>query len=171
MEGRGREERGGKGRGGEGRDRGKRMRVRRGGIKRGGEGQVGRGMPHLCHSIPDSLSYDAHIHLYGYPFLDSKAEFTHNSIASDIMKPGKNDPPLTVVDLSSCTIGILRISTRSLRWFLHGDTHCCRPILIQNRYRLSSYFLSGFEVHATSKHAQIFESLIDQTTPEEFRSM
>lgn len=50
-------------------------------------------------------SYDGHIHLYGYPFLDSKAEFTHNSLACDVMKPGKNEPPLTVVDLSECTIG------------------------------------------------------------------
>ena len=52
-------------------------------------------------------SYDAHIHLYGYPFLDSKEEFTYNTLACDVMKPGKNDPPLTTLDLSQCTLGEL----------------------------------------------------------------
>ena len=31
--------------------------------------------------------YDAHIHLNGYPFLDSKEEFTHTTIAADVMRP------------------------------------------------------------------------------------
>ena len=53
-------------------------------------------------------SYDAHIHLYGYPFLDSKEEFTHNTLACDVMRPRKRDPPLTVIDLSKVTIGSLQ---------------------------------------------------------------
>ncbi|XP_014672883.1 PREDICTED: H(+)/Cl(-) exchange transporter 3-like [Priapulus caudatus] len=31
--------------------------------------------------------YDAHIYLNGYPFLDSKLEFTHTTIAADVMRP------------------------------------------------------------------------------------
>ncbi|VDO93659.1 unnamed protein product [Soboliphyme baturini] len=31
--------------------------------------------------------YDAHIALNGYPFLDSKEEFTHNTVAADVMRP------------------------------------------------------------------------------------
>ena len=31
--------------------------------------------------------YDAHIRLNGYPFLDSKEEFTHTTIAADVMRP------------------------------------------------------------------------------------
>ena len=32
-------------------------------------------------------SYDAHIRLNGYPFLDNKEEFTHTTIAADVMRP------------------------------------------------------------------------------------
>lgn len=32
--------------------------------------------------------YDAHIILNGYPFLDSKEEFSHTTLAHDVMKPG-----------------------------------------------------------------------------------
>lgn len=53
-------------------------------------------------------SYDGHIHLYGYPFLDSKREFTHNTLACDVMHPRQNDPPLTIVDLSQVTVGVLQ---------------------------------------------------------------
>ena len=33
------------------------------------------------------ISYDAHIRLNGYPYLDSKEEFTHTTIAADVMRP------------------------------------------------------------------------------------
>jgi len=32
-------------------------------------------------------SYDAHIHLNGYPYLDAKEEFTHTTLAADVMRP------------------------------------------------------------------------------------
>ena len=41
--------------------------------------------------------YDAHIHLNGYPFLDSKEEFTHTTIAADAMHPRRTEPPLCVL--------------------------------------------------------------------------
>ncbi|XP_060598222.1 H(+)/Cl(-) exchange transporter 3-like [Ruditapes philippinarum] len=31
--------------------------------------------------------YDAHIRLNGYPYLDNKEEFTHTTIAADVMRP------------------------------------------------------------------------------------
>lgn len=31
--------------------------------------------------------YDAHIELNGYPFLDTKEEFTHTTLAQDVMQP------------------------------------------------------------------------------------
>ncbi|KAG7162959.1 H(+)/Cl(-) exchange transporter 3-like 2 [Homarus americanus] len=35
--------------------------------------------------------YDAHIILNGYQFLDSKKEFSHTTLAHDVMKPGKHE--------------------------------------------------------------------------------
>lgn len=32
-------------------------------------------------------SYDAHIHLNGYPYLDCKEEFVHTTLAADVMRP------------------------------------------------------------------------------------
>ncbi|XP_038631508.1 H(+)/Cl(-) exchange transporter 5 isoform X1 [Scyliorhinus canicula] len=39
--------------------------------------------------------YEAHIRLNGYPFLEAKEEFTHRTLAMDVMRPRRNDPPLT----------------------------------------------------------------------------
>lgn len=50
-------------------------------------------------------SYDGHIHLNGYPFLDSKEEFTHTTLAADVMRPRKNDPPLSCITQDSFTVG------------------------------------------------------------------
>jgi len=46
--------------------------------------------------------YDAHIGLNGYPFLDSKEEFTHTTLAADVMQP-KNEP-LAVITQDSMTV-------------------------------------------------------------------
>ncbi len=62
-------------------------------------------------------SYDAHIHLLGYPFLDSKDEFTHNTVVCDVMRPHRGDPPLTVIDLSIVTIGSLRTTIEESEFF------------------------------------------------------
>lgn len=47
---------------------------------------------HMC-AVPSPIvldsatSYDAHIILNGFPFLDSKEEYTLDSVAADVMKP------------------------------------------------------------------------------------
>ncbi|KAI0226835.1 H(+)/Cl(-) exchange transporter 3 [Lamellibrachia satsuma] len=48
--------------------------------------------------------YDAHIHLNGYPFLDSKEEFIHTTIAADVLRPRRGDPPLCIVTEGSMTV-------------------------------------------------------------------
>ncbi|XP_071786875.1 H(+)/Cl(-) exchange transporter 5-like isoform X4 [Asterias amurensis] len=48
--------------------------------------------------------YDGHIHLNGYPFLDSKREFMHTTLASDVMSPRRNDPPLFTITMDSMTV-------------------------------------------------------------------
>lgn len=47
--------------------------------------------------------YDAHIALNGYPFLDSKDEFQHTSLAADVMQPKRNET-LAVITQDSMTI-------------------------------------------------------------------
>lgn len=89
--------------------------------------------------------YDGHIHLCGYPFLDSKAEFTHNSLACDVMRPRKNDPPLSTVDLSCCTIGNLEhiLSETDYRGF---------PCVLSRESQLLAGFLTRRDI----------ETLLDQ---------
>lgn len=53
-------------------------------------------------------SYDGHIHLLGYPFLDSKEEYVHDSLAQEVMHPRSNEAPISVVDLSTSTVGSLQ---------------------------------------------------------------
>lgn len=49
--------------------------------------------------------------------MDSKEEFTHDTIAGDVMKPRQSDPPLTVIDLSTVTIGTLREIVEESNYF------------------------------------------------------
>lgn len=46
--------------------------------------------------------YDAHINLNGYPFLDSKDEFTHTTLAADVMQP--KNAQLCVLTQDSMTL-------------------------------------------------------------------
>ncbi|XP_071490180.1 H(+)/Cl(-) exchange transporter 4-like [Diadema antillarum] len=55
--------------------------------------------------------YDGHIHLNGYPFLDSKRDFMHTSLAVDVMKPQRGDPPLVVITQDTTTVEDLEILT------------------------------------------------------------
>ncbi|XP_053129770.1 H(+)/Cl(-) exchange transporter 5 isoform X2 [Hemicordylus capensis] len=48
--------------------------------------------------------YDAHIRLNGYPFLEAKEEFSHKTLAMDVMRPRRSDPPLTVLTQDSMTV-------------------------------------------------------------------
>ncbi|CAJ0954683.1 unnamed protein product [Ranitomeya imitator] len=48
--------------------------------------------------------YDAHIRLNGYPFLEAKEEFSHKTLAMDVMRPRRNDPTLTVITQDTMTV-------------------------------------------------------------------
>lgn len=47
--------------------------------------------------------YEAHIQLNGYPYLDQD-EFTHRTLATDVMRPRRNEPPLSVLTQDSTTV-------------------------------------------------------------------
>ena len=48
--------------------------------------------------------YDAHILLNGYPFLDSKEDFTYTTLAADCMHPKRNEPAFAVLTQDSMTV-------------------------------------------------------------------
>ncbi|XP_051578794.1 H(+)/Cl(-) exchange transporter 5-like [Myxocyprinus asiaticus] len=48
--------------------------------------------------------YEAHIRLNGYPFLEPKEEFRHQTLATDVMHPRRSDPPLSVLTQSGMTV-------------------------------------------------------------------
>ncbi|CAL1532460.1 unnamed protein product [Lymnaea stagnalis] len=86
--------------------------------------------------------YDAHIALNGYPYLDHKEEFTHTTIAADVMRPRywrygsggvRNDPPLAVITQDSMTVE----ETESL---LRNTEHNGFPVVVSRE----SQYLVGF---------------------------
>ncbi|XP_021378244.1 H(+)/Cl(-) exchange transporter 3-like isoform X7 [Mizuhopecten yessoensis] len=96
--------------------------------------------------VGDSLGregiYDAHIHLNGYPYLDSKEEFTHTTIAADVMRPrpkssegdsGRNDPPLCVITQDTMTL-------EELESTLKTSDHNGFPVVVSRE----SQYLVGF---------------------------
>ncbi|KAI5625881.1 H(+)/Cl(-) exchange transporter 5 isoform X1 [Silurus asotus] len=48
--------------------------------------------------------YEAHIRLNGYPFLEPKDEFEHKTLAMDVMRPRRSDPPLSVLTQSGMSV-------------------------------------------------------------------
>ncbi|XP_061164571.1 H(+)/Cl(-) exchange transporter 4-like isoform X2 [Saccostrea echinata] len=85
--------------------------------------------------------YDAHIQLNGYPFLDSKEEFTHTTLASDVMRPRsarygsvvRNDPPLSVITQDSMTV-------EEVEHVLKSASHNGFPVVVSHE----SQYLVGF---------------------------
>lgn len=53
----------------------------------------------------------AHIRLNGYPFLEPKEEFEHSSLAVDVMRPRRSDPPLAVLTQESMTVGEVEVGS------------------------------------------------------------
>ncbi|XP_014242691.1 H(+)/Cl(-) exchange transporter 5 isoform X2 [Cimex lectularius] len=76
--------------------------------------------------------YDAHINLNGYPFLDSKEEFAHTSLAEDLMQPKRN-LPLSVLTQDSMTI-------EDIESLLKETEHNGFPVVVSRE----SQYLVGF---------------------------
>ncbi|XP_054718169.1 LOW QUALITY PROTEIN: H(+)/Cl(-) exchange transporter 5-like [Uloborus diversus] len=77
--------------------------------------------------------YDAHIHLNGYPFLDSKEEFSHTTLAADVMKPKRNEGPLCVITQDSMTV-------ENIETILNTTDHNGFPVVVSTE----SQYLVGF---------------------------
>ncbi|XP_069193313.1 H(+)/Cl(-) exchange transporter 5 isoform X7 [Procambarus clarkii] len=76
--------------------------------------------------------YDAHIILNGYPFLDSKEEFSHTTLAHDVMKPGKNES-FYVITQDSMTLD-------DVEQLLRETDHNGFPVVVSRQ----SQYLVGF---------------------------
>ncbi|XP_068913498.1 H(+)/Cl(-) exchange transporter 5 isoform X3 [Tenebrio molitor] len=76
--------------------------------------------------------YDAHIALNGYPFLDSKDEFQHTSLAADVMQPKRNET-LSVITQDS-------MSVDDVEALLKETEHNGYPVVVSRE----SQYLVGF---------------------------
>ncbi|XP_066148220.1 H(+)/Cl(-) exchange transporter 5 isoform X1 [Euwallacea fornicatus] len=76
--------------------------------------------------------YDAHIALNGYPFLDSKDEFQHTSLAADVMQPKRNET-LNVITQDSMTVD-------DIEAMLKDTEHNGYPVVVSR----DSQYLVGF---------------------------
>ncbi|CAH0545831.1 unnamed protein product [Brassicogethes aeneus] len=76
--------------------------------------------------------YDAHIALNGYPFLDSKDEFQHTSLAADVMQPKRNET-LSVITQDSMTVD-------DIEALLKDTEHNGYPVVVSRE----SQYLVGF---------------------------
>ncbi|OXU20482.1 hypothetical protein TSAR_015626 [Trichomalopsis sarcophagae] len=76
--------------------------------------------------------YDAHIGLNGYPFLDSKDEFQHTTLAADVMQPKRNET-LHVLTQDSMTV-------EDVENLLKETEHNGFPVIVSRE----SQYLVGF---------------------------
>ncbi|XP_055708576.1 H(+)/Cl(-) exchange transporter 5 isoform X1 [Phlebotomus papatasi] len=78
--------------------------------------------------------YDAHISLNGYPFLDSKDEFAHTTLAADVMQPKRNET-LSVITQDSMTVD-------DVETLLKETEHNGYPVVVSKE----NQYLVGFVV-------------------------
>ncbi|XP_034255986.1 H(+)/Cl(-) exchange transporter 5 isoform X3 [Thrips palmi] len=76
--------------------------------------------------------YDAHINLNGYPFLDSKEEFAHTSLAADVMQPKRNET-LSILTQDSMTV-------EDVETLMKETEHNGFPVIVSRE----SQYLVGF---------------------------
>lgn len=77
--------------------------------------------------------YEAHIRLNGYPFLEAKEEFRHKTLATDVMRPRRSDPPLSVLTQSG-------MSVEEVERLIADTTYSGFPVVLS----LTSQRLVGF---------------------------
>ncbi|XP_065182931.1 H(+)/Cl(-) exchange transporter 5-like [Sycon ciliatum] len=93
--------------------------------------------------VGDSLSkggiYDGHILLNGYPFLDSKEDFEHITLACDVMRPRRNEAPLTTISICGTTVGCIKnlLNTTVYKGF---------PVVVDNESQLLEGYINRQEV-------------------------
>lgn len=63
---------------------------------------------HHHHHRSQEGIYDAHIGLNDYPFLDLKEEFTHTSLAGEVMRPYPGEEALHVLPQDGWTVSFWR---------------------------------------------------------------
>lgn len=91
--------------------------------------------------------YDGHIHLNGYPFLDSKEEFTHTTLAADVMRPRKNDPPLSCITQDSFTVG-------DIEQLLEESVFQGFPVIVDNESQRLVGFVLRRDLNIAISHAR-----------------
>ncbi|XP_043099769.1 H(+)/Cl(-) exchange transporter 5 isoform X2 [Puntigrus tetrazona] len=79
--------------------------------------------------------YEAHIRLNGYPFLEAKEEFRHKTLATDVMRPWRGDPPLSVLTES-------RMTVEEVERLISDTTYSGFPVVVsQQSQRLVGFVL------------------------------
>ncbi|KAI7814000.1 H(+)/Cl(-) exchange transporter 5 [Triplophysa rosa] len=79
--------------------------------------------------------YEAHIRLNGYPFLEPKEEFHHKTLAVDVMRPRRSDPPLSALRESGMTV-------EDVERLISDTTYSGFPVVItQESQRLVGFVL------------------------------
>jgi len=92
--------------------------------------------------------YDEHIHLNGYPFLDSKEEFTHTTLAADVMKPRRNASPLICIPKTGSTVGELEHLMEEYRF--NGF-----PVIVDHESQMLSGFVTRRDLKVAIHHGRL----------------
>ncbi|CAJ0958722.1 unnamed protein product, partial [Mesorhabditis belari] len=77
--------------------------------------------------------YEAHIQLNGYPFLNNKEEYPYSTVASQVMRPRRDEPELCVLTQDGMTLGEIEALLRDTDF--NGY-----PVVVSR----SSMYLTGF---------------------------
>lgn len=97
--------------------------------------------------------YDEHILLNGYPYLDTKEEFTHTTLAGDVMKPKRNAAPLTCIPKNGFTVGEIEQLLDDYRF--NGF-----PVIVDEQSQMLTGFVSRRDLKVAIHHGRLRDDQI-----------
>ncbi|XP_057312951.1 H(+)/Cl(-) exchange transporter 4-like isoform X2 [Hydractinia symbiolongicarpus] len=92
--------------------------------------------------------YDEHIHLNGYPYLDTKEEFSHTTLAADVMRPRRNGAPLICIAKTGSTVG-------EIEQLLDGTKYNGFPVIVDHQSQMLCGFVSRRDIKVATLHGRL----------------
>jgi len=101
--------------------------------------------------------YDEHIRLNGYPYLDTKEEFTHTTLAADVMRPSRNGSPLICVPKDEITVG-------EIERLLEEHKYNGFPVIVDHTTQMLCGFISRRDIQVALHHSRLRNEGITPTS-------
>ncbi|XP_065669027.1 H(+)/Cl(-) exchange transporter 5 isoform X2 [Hydra vulgaris] len=114
-----------------------------------------------CKWVSEAFGQDSvyieHIRLKGYPYLDTKEEYTNPSLAADVMNPRRYTEPLTCITKSGFTV-------KDIEDLLEENKYNGFPVVVSKETQILSGFVTRRDLKVALQYGKMRCENFDSTT-------